>query len=169
MDSNTRVHASFREPQQATAAVEALIDAEFTSGDISIFGSDGEAIDVEHQTGIPRGALIGGLSGAVIGSFITSYGLMLAGPLEFMVEGAVAGLALGTLAGTLGGLAFWKKTLRLPKDAFARGPVRIEVTVPEPRAATARAALEKSGGEAVRETTPDARPEPGMRRQTSEI
>lgn len=169
MDSNTQVHASFRNPRQAATAVEALIDAEFTAGDISIVSSDGEAIDVEHQTGMPRGALIGGLAGAVIGSFITSYGLMLAGPLEFMVQGAVAGLALGTLAGTLGGLAFWKKTVRLPKEAFARGPVRIEVTVPEARAANARAALEQSGGEAVRETTPDARPEPGLRRQTSEI
>jgi hypothetical protein len=169
MDSNTRVHASFRDPRKATSAVEALIDAEFTVGDLRVVSSEGDQIEVEHQTGVTRGAIIGGVAGAVVGSFVTSYGLMLAGPLEFMAQGAVAGLALGMLAGTLGGLAFWKKTVRLDEAAFARGPVRIEVNVPEARAATARAVLEQSGGEGLRETTPDARPEPGLRRQPSEI
>jgi hypothetical protein len=169
MDSTARVYASFRDPKRATTAIEALVDADFSSRDISAYSSDGEEIEVEHQTGMPRGALIGGLAGAVIGSFVTSYGLMLAGPLEFMAQGAVAGLALGALAGTLGGLAFWKKTIRFPKAAFAHGPAQIEVRVPEARAANARAVLEQSGGDSVRESTSDARPDPGLRRQPSEI
>lgn len=168
MESNASVNATFRDPETATRAVEALIDAEFSPRDMRVLNSDGEAIAVEHQTGMARGAIIGGLAGALIGSFITSYGLMLAGPLSFMVEGAMAGLALGALAGTLGGLAFWKKTIRFERDAFAHGAVQIEVCVPEARAAAAREVLEQSGGDCLRESKHDARL-PGLREQPFEI
>ena len=145
------VHATYREHHAASAAAEALLDANFPARDISALICDaseyrGIELKIKHKTQSPIGALIGGVLGVLVGALAAWIAAVPPDPGMFALRGAVIGAAIGTLAGALGGLGRWRDTILFPPDAFANGCVVVGVNTHEERIAEARRALSASGG-----------------------
>jgi len=151
------VHAVFKDEPHAAKAVQELVNAKFSSTDISALmchrGGAVEELEVGHKTAMKSGAAVGAVLGGVGGALAVTGGLVLAGPLFLALEGLVAGGALGTVAGTLGGLGFWKEEIEFPKNAFEDGAVLIGASVNEGRAEEASAALKRAGATEILQST----------------
>jgi hypothetical protein len=151
------VYGIFQNEKEAAAAVDALVNADFTADHISALmheGSEVTELPAEQRTGIGRGAIIGAALGAIGGAILVPVsGLLAAGPLLAALEGAVAGGAAGTVLGGVMGLGHWHEEIDFVNHRLKEGAVIVGVeTIPERREG-AEAALRSAGAEDVHAQT----------------
>ena len=144
-------HAFYKGPEEAQAAVQALLDAHFHTEHVGVLlkrGPSVEELPMHHKTFVPQGAVLGALFGAAAGALtLSGIGVLAAGPLLVALQGAATGTAIGTLAGTLGGLGFWRDEIDFPADAFESGAVLVGVVTNLGRTNEARRVLASAGAE----------------------
>ncbi len=143
------VYALFWDEESAATATQNLLDAHFAAEDISVLLQHEVSVEesgLEHKTGIPRGAAIGGVLGAVGGALTIPFsGWLAVGPILAVLKGAFFGGATGTLAGVMGGLGFWHEDIgHENEEEIQKGAVLVGVTTRE-RADIVEEALQKAG------------------------
>lgn len=104
--------ALYNSHEEASAAVEELVNAGFDRNDVGVAARDWETddtpvrrmdADVSNQEGAALGAVTGGLAGLALGLtavLVPGIGtIVAAGPLTVLLGGAAAGAAVGALTG----------------------------------------------------------------------
>ena len=147
-----RVTAMFRTGCDAKRGLDALVEASFPSGEVSILRVEGpwlEEVAVDQRTGIPITLPIGIATGATLGTalflsgILPGIGILAGGPILGALEGLALGGALGALLGVLAGLAFWKVDADIPSEDLERGRHLVGISVLDTRVDQAVAALER--------------------------
>lgn len=147
-----RVTAICNTGDDAKRALEALVEASFPSGDISILHVAGQQVEedsIEQRTGISTTLPVGLATGATIGTalflsgILPGIGIVAVGPVIGALEGLALGGAAGSLLGVLAGLGWWKVEADIPVEELERGGWLVGVSVPEERLDHAVASLER--------------------------
>lgn len=142
-------YALFRDEQEASRAVQALIEADFNSEEIGVVirrESEIEEVPLKHKTGILAGAIVGCLLGALLGALLLPLTpVIVASGAKATLGGAFMGFGAGALMGALAGMGFWKEKLAVPMSSFAHGGVLVGAMASNERAQVARRALHSAG------------------------
>jgi hypothetical protein len=151
----------FYEAEGAREAMEALHDAGFVGGDISLLTPEqdndkGRKAREGAVTGAIAGGLFGGLAGWLVGLgtlVIPGIGpFVAAGALATAVGGAALGAGLGAVAGALVGMGVPEKDARYYEDEVRKG--RSLVAVRGKRADEADGIMHRFGGYDVKHAQP---------------
>ncbi len=155
----------FSDRQALSRAYGKLVDAGFSSNDISVV-SQGDApapptsaTNTKTGTGIAAGATAGAVLGGIAGLAslaIPGIGpLLAAGPIVAALGGAAAGGAVGALAGSFAGLGVPKEDAERYEAAIRRGDTFISVkTVDTAAAERAADVLERHGADQINRYQP---------------
>jgi len=152
----------FETRDEAVAAVEALKEAGFAAGDMSLVMRDrGEAAEVAVDAGVADasgdaaakgalgGGLLGGFAGLVLGAgalAIPGIGpIIAAGPIVAMLTGGALGAATGGILGVLTEAGVPDDETEHYRAGVERGGILLSARVPDGREAEARAALGDAG------------------------
>jgi hypothetical protein len=144
------VHALFPNQEAAARAVDALVNANFSPGEVAALVADHRhhvhELVPQRKTPVRAGALVGVVVGAA-GGALTLAGLgwvSLTSPAQAL-QAAATGGAVGLFAGALAGLGYWRHAIDFPEDAFRNGAVLVGVATHTGRIERARSVLCAAG------------------------
>lgn len=157
------ITAVFKSRPAAAEAVDELINAGFSTDDVSVLMTDetrGREFGIEEHSKAPEGAAAGGAVGGTIGAIAAGLaatgvvaapgiGLVAAGPIVASLAGAGAGAATGGVTGALAGLGFKEHEAKLYADTVEEGSILIGVEAHDDRAGRAEQILDNCGGQHV--------------------
>ncbi|CAN5695403.1 hypothetical protein BH11PLA1_BH11PLA1_03350 [soil metagenome] len=141
MSKSTLTTGIFKNSDDASRAVQALMANGISQNDINIVASDRTKLDAfgfAKHTHAADGAAIGGGLGGAVGALILGFtavgalatggiGLLAAGPIVAALAGAGAGAAAGGLLGGLVGLGIPETEVKFYEDALNQGSIIVGV------------------------------------------
>jgi hypothetical protein len=147
------VYAIFTDEAKASRAILALDEAHFDEHEIGVLMHDGEdgttpeELVVGVQTGIGRGALLGGVIGALTSTAF--FAVLGVGVAPILILGTVAGGGLGATVGAFVGMGYWYDDIEFPEEPLEHGAILISVFTRN-RINDAHSALLNAGAEEVK-------------------
>jgi hypothetical protein len=141
----------------AQRVVDALLSLGVASDDVSLLvvsrAGDVVAGQVKHQTGVPKGTLVGTALGGIAGVGLVAIGwlpgVFALGPAVAALQGLAGGAAAGTLVGALAGLGWWKIEADVPAELRDTDGVLVGVPISEERAEQAAQVAREAGAKRV--------------------
>jgi hypothetical protein len=160
----TLVTALFQSRGAANEAVDKLVHAGFSHGNISMLLSEatrGKEFTVTSETKAPEGAAtgaaIGGMLGALVASLVAmgslavpGIGVVATGPIVAAMAGLGVGAAAGGLVGALVGMGIPEYEAKFFSDRLMDDGILVGVYTADGRARLAKDVLGASGGDSVK-------------------
>lgn len=167
-EKNTAVFGIYSRREAAERAADAIVNAGFTPGDISVLLPENlgtRAIGTEKATKAPEGATAGGSTGAVLGGalgLLAGIGalaipgagpLIAAGPIMATLAGVGVGGAIGGIAGALVGLGIPEYEAKRYEGRIQTGGILLSVhCASSDEVKRAKEIIAHTGGEDVAST-----------------
>jgi len=153
----------FTSRMAAERAVDDLIRAGFSQGDVSLLMSDstqGREFGIKTTSKAPEGAATGAAIGGTLGAVaaglaavasitIPGFALVAAGPIVAALTGLGAGAAAGGITGALVGLGIPEHEAKFYHDEIQRGRILVGVHASGDRKDQAKKILDAAGAEKV--------------------